>query len=113
MPKQLASSSTHPVPALFEQLGVEKIKKSDQFTITYKNGLIEANVKRKKGRTETVTKSVRDNGFSQLTTFDPEQMSKSDRNKIIRNMYNQGCTQSHLAVRFGLSQPMIARIVNS
>jgi hypothetical protein len=38
MGKEIVPVSTNPVPALFEQLGISRVKKSDQFTISYRDG---------------------------------------------------------------------------
>jgi hypothetical protein len=113
MGKEIVPVSTNPGPALFEQLGISRVKKSDQFTISYRDGFLEANVKRKSGKTETAVKHVRGDGFTQLTTFDPEGMDKNERNDLIKNKYAKGHTQSDLAKLFGLSQAMISRIVGS
>lgn len=102
----------HPVPALFEHLGIHGVKSSDSFSISYRDGLLEANVKRASGTTETAVKTVKGNGFRQMTQFDPEQMSKSDRNDLIRARYAKGERQTSLEKTFGLSQAMISRIVS-
>lgn len=103
----------HPVPALLGSMGIDTIKISDEFSITYKNGILKANVQRKNGRSETVIKSVKGNGFSQMTTFDPNEMSTQQRNDLIRTLYGQGYTQKELSELFGLSQAMVSVIVNS
>ncbi len=103
----------HPIPALFDQLGIRQVKSSDRFVLTYRDGLIEAHVKRKSGQTETAIKHVKGNGFSQFTVFDPELMSREDRNWLIRSKYRKGETQSDLAKIFGLSQAMISKIVSA
>lgn len=102
----------HPVPALFEHLGIHKVNSTDSFSLTYRDGILEAHVKREDGKTETSVKSVKGNGFSQMTTFDPSRMNKSDRNDLIRVKYKKGETQTSLEKTFGLSQAMISRIVN-
>lgn len=103
----------HPVPALFEHLGIQGVKSSDSFTLTYRDGILEAHVKRASGKTETSVKTVKGNGFRQMTHFDPSQMSKDERNDLIRAKYKKGERQTSLEKTFGLSQAMISRIVKN
>lgn len=102
----------HPVPELFERMGIDKVSPKDKFSITYQDGLIRAVVKRRSGKTEAATKHVKGNGFQELSIFDPSEMSKRDRNSLIRTKYKSGESQASLAETFGLSQAMISRIVN-
>lgn len=113
-PKEIAQSNGHPIPSLFNSLGIANVKTGDQFTINYSGGIIEASVKRKSGKTETAMMHVKSaGGFSQLTTFDPDQMSKKERNELIKKLKNSGETQQKLGKKFGLSQTMISKIINS
>ncbi|UCX05016.1 hypothetical protein [Shewanella glacialimarina] len=104
----------HPVPALFDHFGMPAIKPSDEFTIVYKGGMLQASVKRKSGKVETITQTVGGKGFSQMSKFDPDDMSEVERNKLIKKMYNNGRgeSQSALGQKFGLRQPQVSRIVN-
>lgn len=104
---------THPVPAMFEHLGMAKVKPSDSFTITYNDGMLEASIKRRSGQTETVSKVVKGNGFQEMTAFDPNCMSKSERNDLIKRKHQKGESQEKLARKFGLTQSMISRIIRS
>ncbi|MFA5171725.1 MAG: hypothetical protein WC426_09165 [Sulfuriferula sp.] len=106
-------SNNHPVPALFSHLGMPTVKPSDEFTITYKNGMLEASVKRSTGKVETVTRTVGSQGFSQMTNFDPDEMNSSERNELIKKLHKNGKgeAQSSLGKKFGLTQPQISRIV--
>lgn len=101
----------HPVPAALYFLGIEGVTPNDSFTLSYQDGMLEANVKRKNGKTEHVVKHVKDGGFSQITTFEPEKMTKDERNKVIRSRYEKGESQSDIAKKFGLSQARISSIV--
>lgn len=101
----------HPVPAVFNFLGIERVTSNDDFTLSYHNGMLEASVKRMNGKTEHVVKHVKDGGFNQITTFEPEKMTRDERNKIIRSRYAKGESQSDLAKKFGLSQARISGIV--
>lgn len=107
-------SHNHPVPALLNHMGISTVKTSDEFTITYKNGILEASVKRKSGKVETITQVVGNQGFNQTTNFNPENMSKAERNDLIMKLYKNGKgeSQSSLGKKFGLTQPHVGRIVN-
>ena len=99
----------HPVPALLENLGIQKVTPKDKFTISYQEGLLKVVVKRSTGKTETATKYIK-GGFHQMSHFDPNEMSKHDRNELINRKYKSGESQASLAQTFGLSQAMISRI---
>ena len=101
----------HPVPAVFNFLGIDRVTSKDSFTLSYQDGMLEASVKRKNGKTEHVVKHVKGGGFNQVTTFEPEKMTKDERNEIIRSRYAKGESQSDIAKKFGLSQSRIAGIV--
>jgi hypothetical protein len=103
----------HPVPAVFEHLGLKNIKPSDELTLVFRNGLLEASVKHKSGLTETATKHIGSGGFHEMTSFDPHLMSKNERDDLIRSKHAKGERQSALAKTFGLSQAMISKIVRS
>lgn len=103
----------YPIPALFDSLGIPQVTSSDQFTLTYQDGLLEVNVKRSSGKVETAVKCVKNSGFSQITQFDPDRMNKKNRNQRIKSLYANGYSQNELAKFFGLSQAMICRIINS
>jgi hypothetical protein len=113
MPNELnPAKKRHPVPAVFESLGIPDVRPSDSFKLSYKNGLIEASVHRADGTTQTVTKTV-DGGFSQMSQFNPNKMEKQDRNELIKQFYEKGDTQKEISSKFGLSQAAISKIVNS
>lgn len=103
----------HAIPALFEQIGINGVESSDKFFINYSNGIMDVQIKRKTGQTETITATVKGNGFRQIAHFDPEQMGLEERNSLIKSMYTRGERQSTLAKRFGLTQAMVSRIINS
>lgn len=106
------SKKKHPIPALFEQLEIPAVKPSDRFTLTYRDGLLKAHVKRSSGQSVSAVKRVK-GGFVGFTQFDPDQMSRTDRNELIRSMYAKGVRQKELEGTFGLTQSMISRIVRS
>jgi len=108
-------SENHPVPALLDSLGMSLVNQNDQFSITYKDGMLEASVKRKTGKVETITQTVGRGGFSQMTNFNPDEMDIEQRNKLIKKLYKngQGESQPAIAKKFGLRQPQISRIINN
>ncbi len=106
-------AKVHPVPAVFSHLGIERVTSKDSFTLSYQDGMLEAHVKRESGKTEHVIKYVKGSGFTQVTTFDPDQMSKEERDAIIKTRYAKGDSQAVLAKKFGLTQARISGIVNS
>ncbi len=101
------------LPALFEQMGINPVTSSDNFAINYADGIMDVQIVRNTGQTETMTATVSGNGFRQIAHFNPNEMSVDKRNKLIKSMYAKGERQSVLAKRFGLTQAMISRIVNS
>lgn len=115
MANEIARATSVYLPAVFDGMGITKIKRDDKFTLDYSDGLLEVRVKRKSGHTETAMMRVSGSGFQQLTSFDPQQMDKDERNELICTLYKKGRgeTQEALGRKFGLSQPMINRIVKS
>ena len=101
----------HPITEVFEYLGIHGVKPRDEFKLTYRDQMLEASVKRPSGKCETIRKHVRKGAFKEMRTFDPTRMSKDERNELIRKMHGQGYSQSQLANMFGISQPMVSRIV--
>jgi hypothetical protein len=99
------------LPQLFRDLGLGNVNTSDTFTIKYSDGTLKVAVKRKNGVSQTVQRNV-SAGFRAITEFDPAEMaSKDERNAEIRKRYKRGATQQELGELFGLSQPMISRII--
>lgn len=103
----------HPIPAVFALLGIPHVKTSDQLSLTYKSGILEACVKQATGHTIVVRRYVKGNGFAQLEPFDPSAMGKDERNAAIKAMYLNTHTQAELAELFNLSQAMISRIASA
>lgn len=107
-----SNSSTHPLPAVFDHFGLKGIQPSDDLSLTLRNGILEATVKRASGPTQKVTLHLGSGGgFKAMTEFDASSMPKSDRNDLIRSMHAKGERQSALAKTFGLSQAMVSKIV--
>lgn len=108
-------SQKHPVPALFNHLGMPSVNRNDEFSITYKDGMLEASVKRKSGKVETIIQTVGSGGFNQMSNFNPDEMDIEQRNELIKKLYKNGRGESQptIAKKFGLRQPQISRIINN
>jgi len=102
----------HPIQALFDHFGIVEVSPEDSLSFTSTDGMLEVNVKRASGKTENIKKFV-GGGFEELTTFDPDHMNRENRNILIKKLHANGGTEQSLAKKFGLSQSMISRIVNS
>lgn len=108
------SPSTSPVNDFFKVLGIEKITREDGFCIQYKDGILEASVTRNGGTVESVKKHIKSgSGFSEMVVFEPNKMDKKDRDELIKKLHDKGDTQKELERKFGITQGMISRIVNS
>lgn len=104
-------SSKHPVPAVFEHLGLKNVKPTDELTLVVRDRILEATVKRKDGVTQTATLHIGSGGFKAMTEFNPRQMPKDERNELVRQKHAKGERQSALARTFGISQAMVSKIV--
>ncbi len=111
--RDLEHKGVPPIPAIFALLGIDRVKISDQFSLTYKSGILEAQVKYSSGQTVIARKYVKGNSFQQMTPFDPAEMTKDERNIAIKALYANTHTQAELATLFNLSQAMISRIVSA
>lgn len=100
------------IPAVFDLFDMEKVSKKDEFFIKYKDGILEATVKREFGKVESVRRHIK-GGFNEAVVFEPEKMDKNERNKLIRKLHANGDTQKELERKFGITQGMVSRIVNS
>lgn len=103
--------SKTPVTDLFNTLGIECISKKDQFSIEYASGFLTATVKRPDGSVQIVRRSVGNDGFSQVTNFDPNKMSRDDRDNVIQSLSKDGLSQSEIARRIGFSQATVSNVL--
>jgi hypothetical protein len=111
--KDLASQSkTSYIPDVFDALGIGQVSPNDEFSIKYKNGILEARVIRNFGIVESVKKHVK-GGFNEMAIFEPQKMDKKERNDLIKSLHASGDTQREIERKFGITQGMISRIVNS
>ena len=102
--------ATQTLPVLFEALGISNITPQDQFSIEYARGFLTATVKRDTGGVEVVRKHI-SGGFTQVTSFDPDAMSRSDRNEVIHTLRDDGLSQSEISRRIGFSQATVSNVL--
>lgn len=100
-----------PIPTLFHNLGIEHISKNDQFSIEYASGFLTATVKRPDGSVQVARRSIGNSGFSQVTNFDPNKMSRDDRDHLIQTLSKDGFSQSEIARRIGFSQATVSNVL--
>lgn len=101
---------TQTLPVLFEALGISNITPQDQFSIEYARGFLTATVKRDTGAVEVVRKHF-SGGFTQSTSFDPDSMSRDDRNEVIHTLRDDGLSQSEISRRIGFSQATVSNVL--
>lgn len=99
------------IPALFDSLGVAPVSRRDQFAIEYSSGFLTATVKRQDGSVQVVRRSVGNDGFSQVSNFDPNKMSRDERNQVIQQLREDGLSQSNIAKRVGFSQATVSNVL--
>ena len=104
------STNAKTIPDLFEAIGISKVTPEDRFSIEYAAGFITATVDRKDGGTEVVRKHVR-GGFTEVTSYDPTQMNRKDRDDVIRQLRSDGFTQSEIARRIGFTQATVGNVL--
>ena len=101
----------HPIPALFDQLGVaEKVTKNDKFSIEYAEGFLTATINRDGGNVEVIRKRLK-GGFTEITSYDPNAMDREARNDVIAKLRKQGFSQSEIARRIGFTQATVSNVL--
>lgn len=115
--KASASGSIAPVPSIssvpdvLSSIGITgRISTKDSFSIEYSDGLLVATVRKKNGIVQTSRRSV-DGSFQESTSFDPESISKEDRNALIKRLAAGRMTQSEIARRTGVSQATVSNVL--
>lgn len=99
-----------PIPAIFSDLGIEKVTRMDAFSIEYAKGFLTATVTRENGAVEVVRKQL-GGGFSEMTAYDPSRMDKKKRNEVIVALTEDGQTQSQIARRIGFTQATVSNVL--
>lgn len=79
----------------------------DSYTIKGGAGVAVAHIKKPSGEVHSI--HVRANGgFQQMTIFNPNMMTITERRSLESNLHNSGHTQSEIADLVGVSQPTVA-----
>ncbi|USU07224.1 helix-turn-helix domain-containing protein (plasmid) [Sphingomonadaceae bacterium OTU29MARTA1] len=104
--------STQPsVPDALGAFGINgRVSTKDSFSVEYSNGLLVATVKKKSGSVQTIRRSV-DGSFEETMLFDPDGVSKEDRNRLIKRLAKDRMTQSEIARRTGVSQATVSNVL--
>lgn len=115
--KPSVSKSLTPVPKIssvpdaLSAIGITgRVSTKDAFSIEYSDGLLVATVRKGNGVIQTSRRSV-DGSFQESTSFDPESVSKEDRNTLIRRLAGGRMTQSEIARRTGVSQATVSNVL--
>jgi hypothetical protein len=99
------------VPDALSAFGISgRITTKDSFSVEYSNGLLVATVKKRSGSVQTIRRSV-DGSFQETTLFDPDGVSKDDRNRLIKRLAKDRMTQSEIARRTGVSQATVSNVL--
>jgi hypothetical protein len=101
----------HPIPALFERLGISGVTPKDRFNIEYSDNLFTVQVRRASGLVETARVLAKGDGFRQLSSFDPSQIPREQRDALIRTLSKDGMTQSRIAQHTGISQATVSNVL--
>ncbi len=112
MPNEIQKGgNTHPIPALFEHMGIEKVTPKDKFTLEYSSNFLSATIKRASGKVEVVRMHTKQAGFSEMSVFEPTEMTKAQRDEIVHKLKSDGLSQSKIAQRLGISQANVSNIL--
>lgn len=99
------------IPSLFERLGMSAATPNDSFTINYTNNIFTVTLRRAEtSSVETLRTHRNGKGFSQVTSFNPDEMSKNDRNDIVLTLRKDRIPQQQIADLLGLSQSTVSNI---
>ena len=104
------SPNAKAIPALFEFLGISNVTPNDRFSIEYAAKFVTATVDRKDGGTEVVRKHIK-GGFTQVSSYDPTQMDREQRDEVIHQLRSDGFTQSQIARRIGFTQATVSNVL--
>ncbi|HEX8239921.1 MAG TPA: winged helix-turn-helix domain-containing protein [Allosphingosinicella sp.] len=114
MAKQLSGAKLATIPSLpdaLSSIGISgRVSTKDSFTIEYSDGLLVATVRKRNGMVQTSRRSV-DGSFQEATSFDPESVSKKQRNALIKRLASGRMTQSEIARRTGVSQATVSNVL--
>ncbi len=107
----LVAPSISSIPNALSSVGITgPVSTKDSFSIEYSDGLLVATVRKKNGVVQTSRRSV-DGSFRETTSFDPESITKEERNTLIRRLADGRMTQAEIARRTGVSQPTVSNVL--
>ncbi len=106
-----SKSPKSPITSLFDDLGIGPVKRTDSFVIQYAEDIITVTKKSPDGSVQMVRKTLGNKGFTELVKFDPNELSKDQRNHIIERLSKDGLSQSEIARRIGFSQPTVSNVL--
>ncbi len=99
------------LPDALSAMGIAgRLSTKDSFAIEYSEGLLVATVRKRSGAVQTTRRSV-DGSFQETTTFDPDSISKKQRNALIKRLAAGRMTQSEIARRIGVSQATVSNVL--
>lgn len=109
MANEIMKIGAQAIPLLFDQLGLSKVNTTDSFSINYSEDFFSAQVKRSAtGVVETVRCHRKGDGFAQFTKFDPNEMSKEERNDVILKLRAEHMSQQAIGDLLGVSQALVS-----
>lgn len=106
-----AEREPHPLPALFARLGLDKVTPRDKFEITYANDLFTVAVTREDGAQEIHRMHRTGRGFRSVHQFNPNDLTREERDNLVREMRADRMTQSNIARHTGISQTTVSNIL--
>lgn len=99
------------IPDALSSIGIRgRVSTKDSFSVEYSDGLLVATVRKRDGVVQTARRSV-DGSFQETTTFDPDSVSKEQRNGLIKRLADGRMTQSEIARRTGVSQATVSNVL--
>ena len=99
------------VPDALNSIGITgRVSTKDTFSIEYSECLLVTTVRKRNGVVQTSRRSV-DGSFQESTSFDPESVSKEERNALIKRLAAGRMTQSEIARRTGVSQATVSNVL--
>lgn len=99
------------LPDALSSMGISgRVSTKDSFAIEYSDGLLVATVRKKNGLVQTSRRSI-NGSFQEITTYDPECVTKEQRNRLIKRLADGRMTQSEIARRTGVSQATVSNVL--
>jgi hypothetical protein len=106
-----AERQEHPLPALFARLGLQKVTPRDKFDIKYANDLFTVVVTREDGALEVHRMHRTGRGFHSVHQFNPNELTRDQRDGLVRQLSAERMTQSEIAKHTGISQATVSNVL--